>query len=961
LLEGLEAVLVAFRARWEAGETPMAAEYLDQLDPAAPDEAEELIYAEFCAAEAAGLAPDPAEFQARYHAHAEALGRVFKLHGALDQVPADLPVAGDSIGPYRLKRELGQGGFARVFLAEQSDLDNRLVVVKVAPRVSAEGRLLARANHPHIVDILWQGKVAGGTIQLIVMPFLGGATLGAVLRARPFGTARPSSGKELLADLDAVADREYAVTSRSRLARDTIARHSYPRALAWIVARLAEALDHAHQRGVAHGDVKPSNILISADGMPKLLDFNLAVDGGDSPDSDGPAGGTLGYMAPEALRALSEPGAWQRATAADRHRSDLYSLGLVFLEALSGRPPAVPPGPADDRRAQVTALAADRAGKQADALTRSFQAAIPPGLRPILARMLCPVASQRYARGNELAEDLDRWRTDRAPIHVADAAWPHRLLRWSHRRRKAIAAAVLAVAAGFATAAVIWRASERSARAAALDKVATAWDRADSGTYRYRRPGYWQDVTPGDPATDALRHLTGYGVLEAADWRARDDVRTLPEPTRGDLEGWIWEQALRHVQLLRRRQHAPGDWQRALEMSSRLAAATGAGPFAVENGRLRELLRMPPAEGVASGSLRPRIPTWQVEYLEGIEIETDHPEVARDRYRRVLALRPDSYWALYRLSAVAFRMKEYASSAGYLQRCIKRRPLSPALRSQLAGCFYQLNRMDEALEACNQAIALDTGFAEAFRNRAYVRGRLGRTDGLRDDVERLDMLSSGRDRSSLWGFEVGAPFNPAATSANDDPRRIEIDPRDVDLRTFVATQLIWKGQHEDALAELERGIGRDPENLRARYTRGLVALILGRDGAEADLAFVIHHPRFAEFLREEPGALRAYRYLAEVYMNRGQLAEGIRTAERGLARAEATGILEGESHYALAQAYAVAAQARPELIPSVADQLEAAFRAQPSLREDEFAQDPVFEPLRDKLQPRQIASRKDRR
>ena len=89
-------------------------------------------------------------------------------------------------------------------------------------------------------------------------------------------------------------------------AREILARSSYDQAIAWIGARLGEALDYAFSRGVVHGDVKPSNILLSADGNPRLLDFNLARDSSGlaptSPVKD--LGGTLAYMAPERLRAL---------------------------------------------------------------------------------------------------------------------------------------------------------------------------------------------------------------------------------------------------------------------------------------------------------------------------------------------------------------------------------------------------------------------------------------------------------------------------------------------------------------------------------------------------------------------------------------------------------------------------------------------------------------------------------
>src|SRR5439155_14842985 len=115
------------------------------------------------------------------------------------------------------------------------------------------------------------------------------------------GGRRPASGRDLLADLDGVSAPEYPPARLARPARELLAGLSYPKALAWIVARLAEALDHAHRRGVGHGDLKPSNILLTADGHPMLFDFNLAVDWrSDVPVGD--SGGTLAYMAPERLR-----------------------------------------------------------------------------------------------------------------------------------------------------------------------------------------------------------------------------------------------------------------------------------------------------------------------------------------------------------------------------------------------------------------------------------------------------------------------------------------------------------------------------------------------------------------------------------------------------------------------------------------------------------------------------------
>ena len=190
----LPAVVHEFTEAWERGAAPVAEDYLGRLDPADIQGAVDLIYREYCLNEADGRAPDPAAYLARFPRYAEALRRLLRLHGACSPsmlgrlfgpaagsaIPGEmgpsLPEAGDSIGPYVLRRELGRGSFARVFLAEQADLENRLVVVKLATRSTREPWLLARARHAHIVEIV-SHAVVDDAFQLICMPFWGGATL----------------------------------------------------------------------------------------------------------------------------------------------------------------------------------------------------------------------------------------------------------------------------------------------------------------------------------------------------------------------------------------------------------------------------------------------------------------------------------------------------------------------------------------------------------------------------------------------------------------------------------------------------------------------------------------------------------------------------------------------------------------------------------------------------------------
>ncbi len=638
----LPAVIDAFTEAWERGSSPIAEDYLDHLDPADSEGAVELIYREYCLAESDGRSPDRSHYFARFPRHREGLERLLRMHGACptsllgrwfapmaeDSV---LPEAGDSIGPYLLRRELGRGGFARVFLAEEADLENRQVVVKVSTRATREPWLLARVRHANIVEIVSHALVNDGAFQLICMPFFGGATLESVLAERRGQARAAASGLDLLADLDRVSAPEYPGSQAARPAREILARLSYDRAIAWIIARLADALGHAFGRDVAHGDVKPSNILLSAGGNPMLLDFNLARD--SAPTLDGPAlgadpGGTLAYMAPERLRAIAGAEPTRAVLSADEsgpgsdsdvaaslgerapHLADLYSLGMVLLEALTGRPPLSIKEPDRKGAASRGALTKSAARAYASARERSARStirdseipagrSIAPGLRVILERCLDPDPARRYGRASELADDLDRWRSDRPLAFAEEPFWGQTLPRWLRRKRRMLTvAAVSLITVGLATTAVVLSGMSlmqyRSATAGAISKLALKWDVPEAGALVYQRAQTPHSLEPDDPQAIETAHLAlkDYGILgpkddpSTGDWRVRDDVKHLPAIDRLDLETWIMERAYRYCWGLENRTRSPSDWRRALEILDRVSGPMSIPAFAPMRDRL---------------------------------------------------------------------------------------------------------------------------------------------------------------------------------------------------------------------------------------------------------------------------------------------------------------------------------------------------------------------------------------
>ena len=264
------------------------------------------------------------------------------------------------------------------------------------------------------------------------MPFFGRVTLARLL-AEP-SLRDPNSGADLVAALDRLG-----ATGRSRRRAGSppalLARRPYPRAVAWWGARLAEALQHAHDRGILHRDVKPSNVLIADDGLPMLLDFNLSREPGAEGIAPSKLGGTLAYMAPEHLEALAEG-----HDGGIDHRADVYSLGMVLLESLGSKPmegASLAPTPAES----LTWLL-DHRRREAPRL--DLQAGpIPPALESVVRRCLAPAREDRYARASDLAVDLQAVADD-APLAFAREPWPSRSARWlmRHRTRLAVAAPV---------------------------------------------------------------------------------------------------------------------------------------------------------------------------------------------------------------------------------------------------------------------------------------------------------------------------------------------------------------------------------------------------------------------------------------------------------------------------------------------------------------------------------------
>ena len=742
--------------------------------------------------------------------------------------PVDMTIL-PCVRGHEVQQVLGHGGMGVVYKAWHLRL-NRPVAVKMLlagpyarreelERFLREAEAVAGLRHPNIVQVYDVGDLDGRPY--FTMEFVEGGNLAQKLAGTPLPTEQTAT----------------------------------------LLATLADAVQVAHQSGIVHRDLKPANILLTADGTPKITDFGLArrlEDRGGLTLTGSPVG-TPSYMAPEQAQGKNDtigPG------------TDVYALGAILYECLTGRPPFKAESAAETHRQVIY---------QDPASPRLLNPKVPRDLETICLKCLHKEPERRYASAAALADDLRRFGEGR-PIQARPVGWAERSWRWG--RRKPTAAALLAMAlafVGLASGGGVWLLEQQAER-----RVEVAQLDAD------------------------LRSEIKTAVAQAASLRKGFHFREARE---------LLEQARQRLELA-----GPDDLRRQVEQAqtdlkladrldaARIKSATLAGgvdaPASIESlyvsvfaetglGREGDDIKAMAAsvrESSLSAELIAALDDWasiatgptRREWLLAVAREADqnqarnhlrrpqlwtdpdlwkHPEkLAQDlkaaEFSPQLALAlsraadefhadavpllaaaqarfPQDFWLTAALGSSLAALDRWDEALGFYRAALALRPDASAAHGCLGCALYKTGRRDEAVRYFEQALHIDPESVLAHGNLAIALHEKGQTNEAMDHFQQA----------------------------------LRIDPKSAGVHFNLGTALLAKGQLDDAIDQFQQTLNINPKSAMAHYNLGLALYRKRRLDESID--------QFQQAVRIDPKFAKAYNNLGVALWEKGRPEEAI--------------------------------------------------------------------------------------
>jgi tetratricopeptide (TPR) repeat protein/serine/threonine protein kinase len=834
------------------------------------------------------------------HPHAEGfLGRP-ALHDTAAYGPLR-EASGTVIDEYKLLEQIGEGGMGTVWMAQQTEPVKRLVALKlikagmdskqVIARFEAERQALALMDHANIARVLDAGTTSTG---------------------RPYFVMDLVKGVPITKYCD-----EHHLTPRQRLE---------------LFLPVCQAVQHAHQKGIIHRDLKPSNMLVALyDGkpVPKVIDFGVAKAAGQSLTDKtlvtgfGNIVGTLEYMSPE----QAEINQLDIDT-----RSDIYALGVLLYELLTGSPPFTrkeltqagllemlrvireqePSKPSTKLSTAdgLPTLAANR-GTEPAKLTKLVRGE----LDWIVMKALEKDRNRRYQTANSFAMDVQRYLADE-PVLACPPSPGYRLRKLARRNKRALATAVLLSVMVLAVAAVLgWAARDRAARQAALEQEVTQ-------ALEEVRNFFNRDKLT--EARSALKRAQGLMASGAAhkqmreritQWRADfamvdqlDEIALIRAMARqGPLAEALGEPAYRgafrryglKVEALDPDQAA--ELIKTANIRARLVAglddwvlSTSAGGFREVDrvlavldradpdpwrGRFRKaFLRRNKNELAALSQDKEALAQPAVTlHLLGVglsEAGQIHPAVkvlARAQQRH-----PADFWINYDLAHNLTRLDppQPGEAVGFFRVAVAMRAESPLVHASLGVALWQHGQLAGAERELREAIRLEPAFARAHLNLGVVLREQGRLDDAEAEYrEAIRLRPTYALAHNHLGRALASRGQPAAGAAAFQ-EAIRLQPNSAPARVNLGNLFLDQDKFAEAEINYREAIRREPNDPEAYMNLGT---LLRRQGKPSEAA-----AEYREAIRRHPEHAVAHNLLGNLLFDEGKWAEAADAYRRAI-------------------------------------------------------------------------------
>jgi tetratricopeptide (TPR) repeat protein/tRNA A-37 threonylcarbamoyl transferase component Bud32 len=643
---------------------------------------------------------------------------------------------------YELHEKLGEGAMSQVFRGVDRQLQ-RPVAVKILKenllfqetarkRFGREAQSLARMDHPKVVKVYDSGET--GAQMYLVMEFVQGEALSSILSRK---------GKDL-------------------------------RGLLGLLEQAARGIHHAHQKGIIHRDIKPQNILVTRADEVKVADFGLAhlLDSDTGLTGTGAILGTPLYMAPEQVGgAISQIG----------HRTDVYALGAILYEMLSGWPP---------HRGNTASEVYEKILHENPLPPRLLANGIPPELEVIALKAVEKDPSHRYASAEEFADDLRRYLAGE-PILARPVSSVTRWARWA-RKRQTVLWPVLAAGLVLVIGASLWygRQLRQEEASRLLDYARNPLAKASRAQYTRgasiqvfsqcvsEAQGYVEKAVRLAPTLPSAQHLRGEvqilkGHFEEAERSWREAIRLDPKLGSAHFrlgQVLLWEAFLFHYPLW-------NDRKGLRQELSTQQAQEGAAEFSVAQ-----------AEGSGFDSdLQREVAVAMLSFLQ------EKPDAVRETCRRGIERFGDKegteefYWLLGLLPGTP------AEQIAALDKAIEIKPMFPLAlytRAHARGRMSSKENIQKSLDDFGQAILVHPDFAEAYIFRGSLA--LGKPD--------LPVAMADFNKAITLGRGQAAAYNGRA-----------------------AARLYHLNDIDGAIADCDEAIRRQPDEYAMPYVNRMIA------------------------------------------------------------------------------------------------------------------------------------------